>query len=97
MGINADALPYKVTISYPRIGASGNTGDWRTFRPVRDMDRCIKCMLCYLYCPEAVISSSIEIDYDYCKGCGICANECSKKAITMVEERGNGKKDMVKA
>jgi pyruvate ferredoxin oxidoreductase delta subunit len=54
-------------------------------------------MLCYLYCPEAVISSSIEIDYDYCKGCGICANECSKKAITMVEERGNGKKDMVKA
>jgi Pyruvate/2-oxoacid:ferredoxin oxidoreductase delta subunit len=28
----------------------------------------------------------VEIDYDYCKGCGVCANECPAKAITMVEE-----------
>jgi Pyruvate/2-oxoacid:ferredoxin oxidoreductase delta subunit len=28
----------------------------------------------------------VEIDYDYCKGCGICANECPAKAIAMVEE-----------
>jgi len=28
----------------------------------------------------------INFDYDYCKGCGICANECPKKAIEMVEE-----------
>lgn len=27
-----------------------------------------------------------EIDYDYCKGCGICANECPTKAIEMVPE-----------
>ncbi|MFA5614071.1 MAG: 4Fe-4S binding protein, partial [Methanoculleus sp.] len=26
------------------------------------------------------------IDLDYCKGCGICANECPKNAITMVRE-----------
>jgi len=25
-------------------------------------------------------------DYDYCKGCGICANECPTKAIEMVRE-----------
>jgi 2-oxoisovalerate ferredoxin oxidoreductase delta subunit len=25
-------------------------------------------------------------DYDYCKGCGVCANECPFKAISMVEE-----------
>lgn len=25
----------------------------------------------------------IEIDYNYCKGCGICANECPTKAIIM--------------
>jgi pyruvate ferredoxin oxidoreductase delta subunit len=28
----------------------------------------------------------IDIDYDYCKGCGICANECPVDAIKMVEE-----------
>jgi Pyruvate/2-oxoacid:ferredoxin oxidoreductase delta subunit len=26
------------------------------------------------------------IDYDYCKGCGICAHECPRHAIEMVEE-----------
>ncbi|NIO07336.1 MAG: pyruvate synthase subunit PorD, partial [Deltaproteobacteria bacterium] len=27
-----------------------------------------------------------EPDLFYCKGCGICATECPKDAITMVEE-----------
>ncbi|TAN46417.1 MAG: pyruvate synthase, partial [Candidatus Methanoperedens sp.] len=27
-----------------------------------------------------------EPDYEFCKGCGICANECPKKAIVMVLE-----------
>lgn len=27
------------------------------------------------------------IDLDHCKGCGICANECPFKAITMIEEK----------
>jgi pyruvate ferredoxin oxidoreductase delta subunit len=26
------------------------------------------------------------IDLYHCKGCGICAKECPKKAITMVDE-----------
>jgi len=28
----------------------------------------------------------LKIDYDYCKGCGICAQECPFKAISMVRE-----------
>ena len=63
----------------------GNAG-WRVRRPVVDHDRCIKCQLCWVYCPEGVIDRNIEIDMNFCKGCGICANECPKKAITMADE-----------
>jgi len=28
----------------------------------------------------------IGIDYEHCKGCGICARECPRKAVSMVEE-----------
>jgi phenylglyoxylate dehydrogenase delta subunit len=27
-----------------------------------------------------------DINYDTCKGCGICATECPHRAITMIEE-----------
>ena len=27
-----------------------------------------------------------EYDYDYCKGCGICSNECPADAIEMILE-----------
>jgi Pyruvate/2-oxoacid:ferredoxin oxidoreductase delta subunit len=30
----------------------------------------------------------VRIMWDYCKGCGICANECPQKAIMMIPERG---------
>ena len=31
--------------------------------------------------------ATFEADLYYCKGCGICAKECPKKVITMVEEK----------
>lgn len=67
------------------------TGDWRTFRPVYDAKKCTKCLLCPMICPDAAIKWSktkeeIEFDYDFCKGCGICANECPADAINMVRE-----------
>jgi len=67
------------------------TGDWRTFKPVRDPKKCTKCLICHLYCPDGAIelkaeTNDIEFDYKYCKGCGVCANECPQKAIKMVRE-----------
>lgn len=66
------------------------TGGWRMFRPIYDYDKCIKCKLCELLCPEPAIlpkdDGFFEFDYDFCKGCGICANECPKQAIEMVLE-----------
>ena len=81
--------------SEPGPGDGGRTGSWRVLRPVLNLSRCIpakkksmSCFICWLYCPDGVISRTIppEIDYEYCKGCGICAEECPSKAIDMMEE-----------
>ncbi|MEM0162792.1 MAG: 4Fe-4S binding protein, partial [Thermoproteota archaeon] len=40
-------------------------------------------------CPDSAIlrkGNKVEVNYDYCKGCGICANECPTKAINMEKE-----------
>jgi 2-oxoacid:acceptor oxidoreductase gamma subunit (pyruvate/2-ketoisovalerate family) len=46
---------------------------------------CYSCGNCFNYCPDAAIfiddENRIRIDYDYCKGCGICAYECPCSAI----------------
>ncbi len=66
------------------------TGDWRSQRPIVDKEKCIKCGLCWIYCPDlAVVPAEdgyYEINLDYCKGCGICAKQCPKDAISMVLE-----------
>jgi len=66
------------------------TGDWKSERPVWDHNKCIKCGICYLFCPEGCIGQNedgyFEASLYYCKGCGICARECWTEAIKMVEE-----------
>lgn len=70
------------------------TGAWRSRRPVWDKEKCKHCLFCWVYCPDSSIlikdKKMIRIDYDYCKGCGICAQICPPKigAISMIDESG---------
>ncbi len=52
---------------------------------------CFECDNCYGVCPDnAVIKlgpgQRFAFDYDFCKGCGLCAAECPCGAIDMVAE-----------
>ncbi|MCB9290317.1 MAG: 2-oxoacid:acceptor oxidoreductase family protein [Lewinellaceae bacterium] len=46
---------------------------------------CFNCGNCYNFCPDAAIhldeEGRLRIDYDYCKGCGICVQECPCSAM----------------
>jgi 2-oxoacid:acceptor oxidoreductase gamma subunit (pyruvate/2-ketoisovalerate family)/2-oxoacid:acceptor oxidoreductase delta subunit (pyruvate/2-ketoisovalerate family) len=73
----------------PIISYSRNVADWRVFRPVINVDKCVGCKRCWIYCPETAIKmveGKAEIQYSYCKGCGICAEECPVGAIEMESE-----------
>lgn len=76
-----------------RVGTlvQDNAG-WRILKPVIDHGKCVMCLRCFLLCPDGVIDKSgeiLEIDYRFCKGCGICARECKVGAIEMVREGGD--------
>jgi pyruvate ferredoxin oxidoreductase delta subunit len=81
--------------SEPGPGDAGKTGSWRVLRPIIDLKVCIPaktgkntCFSCWLYCPDGVVTRTIPptINYEYCKGCEICAQECPVNAIKMVPE-----------
>ncbi len=58
--------------------------------PEWDKDRCIRCGVCYIYCPTGAVSRQedgfFDVNEDRCTGCGICHRECWFGVIGMVEE-----------
>jgi 2-oxoacid:acceptor oxidoreductase delta subunit (pyruvate/2-ketoisovalerate family) len=54
---------------------------------------CFECDNCYGFCPDNAVTKTsgkspvYEFNYDYCKGCGICAAECPCGAIEMIPEQ----------
>ena len=74
----------------PGSASQYHTGGWKSQRPILDENKCNKCGLCYIFCPDMCFEQKpdkfYKIDLSYCKGCGVCAIECPEDAITMVEE-----------
>ena len=85
----------EISMASPATGEAGATGQWRNKRPVMDPALClaaksgkVTCQICWVYCPDGCIAKGAGpvIDLTYCKGCGICAEECPAGAIVMVPE-----------
>ncbi len=80
----------------PGSSAKFKTGSWRSMRPRWIEENCIQCLFCWIYCPDMSVivedGKRKDFNYDYCKGCGICALECpgkkGNKAIVMEKEGG---------
>jgi pyruvate ferredoxin oxidoreductase gamma subunit len=82
-------------VAAPSVLAAANsalqhTAGWRVTRPVVDLPRCTRCLLCFALCPEGAIGLDAAgypvVDYDHCKGCLVCATECPPAAITEQRE-----------
>ena len=47
---------------------------------------CVNCDNCLIFCPDLAVScveGVYKVKKEYCKGCGICAQECPRYIITM--------------
>jgi pyruvate ferredoxin oxidoreductase delta subunit len=80
--------PYSQSNSFSSDQASG----WRVEKPIFKQDLCIDCQFCWIYCPDMSIISRdkkmVGVDYDHCKGCGICVEVCptNPKSLLMFVE-----------
>jgi pyruvate ferredoxin oxidoreductase delta subunit len=95
-GVSIPAIP----VGKPMEGSQGYVPErnpyfkkftTRTMRPVIDFDKCVKCTLCWLQCPDSCFDVTPDGLYDAnmeaCCGCGVCEAVCpAKDCVTMVNE-----------
>ena len=71
---------------------SMSVGDWRVIKPAWNSETCIDCQNCWIFCPDtSIIARNKEmngVDYEHCKGCGLCVSVCptNPKSLLMFNE-----------
>ena len=80
----------EIALCFPTEGIGGPTGLWALIQPQIKRELCNNCGTCFYFCPDNCViwkkgDDAPKIDLRYCKGCGICAEECKQEAIEMVE------------
>lgn len=67
---------------------TATVASWRVSKPVFNRDVCIDCQNCWVWCPDTSIISRdkqmLGIDYDHCKGCGVCAEVCPTNPKSLI-------------
>lgn len=92
MVVPYEKIPFAGTVKSPQVENEGMiTGSWRTRRPIVDAEKCTKCQICWIYCPDSSVNLNakdepVSFNLKYCKGCGLCAEMCPTKAIKLVPE-----------
>lgn len=87
MEIPKDSRKYSENSSF-----TNTVSDWRVIKPIFNAEHCINCQFCWVYCPDLSIIAKDKkfshIDYDHCKGCGICVEVCPTgiKSLLMTDE-----------
>ena len=82
----------KITYNFEEVNLGITEND-----AIAESDRCFSCGTCtfcdtcLVYCPDVAISKAKDgkgyvIDYDFCKGCGVCVHECPRHAMSFKEE-----------
>ncbi len=100
--INTDYFPKLKQNSQPRILPNEARKDFSEIMKGYDEDliqkeaeRCFSCGVCnycdncWIFCPDTAIirrEDEYEINYDYCKGCLVCVQECPRNVFVIEEE-----------
>ncbi len=81
---------------------TATVASWRVIKPVYNRDICIDCQNCWVWCPDTSIISRdkqmMGIDYDHCKGCGVCVEVCptNPKSLLMFLEAEDSEEALAK-
>lgn len=84
---HADSRKYRQDSSYV-----ASVAHWRVEKPVHNVEHCINCYFCWVYCPDSSIlvrdEKMIGVDYVHCKGCGVCVDVCptNPKSLLMFSD-----------